>query len=176
MSSVASNVRAAHDWLYYQLAAFGLCGPWSVNERSGETCLGLGLMLALYLLTPTNLVGKYVKPERAYAFLTHLISLAVLIGNLQAGRYTLWRTVVATASPFFVMHHLTKKNRLSSVETWIVRGVARLCYCTGFVRSPLRPSTAAFLEEDRRRSPEAYTKLDDMLFIIAKEFGEESEW
>lgn len=70
MESVASHLLAAQSWIYSKLTAAGLCGTYTVAGRSGETCLGVGILLLAYLFTRSNTAAKLVRLESMCESLT----------------------------------------------------------------------------------------------------------
>ena len=54
METSSSAALAFRHWLDKKLPALGLCGTYSIVERSGETCITIGLLLASILLTKST--------------------------------------------------------------------------------------------------------------------------
>ena len=135
---------------------------------------GLGLILAIYLLTPTSLVGKYVKPERMYEFAMQLASVAALLGNYQAVWFLLARMALA-ALPGYWMHSLHKKDHLSSLDLCIIRGLEKLCRYPGFEDGPLSISSLMLLKHARCTSPAASARFDEMLSDMSRRVKEDIE-
>lgn len=94
MDSLASNALAVHKWLYNKLTALGLCGAYSISERSGETCLGVGLAVLLYLIMPTKAVNTVLNLVGVLGYVMRRIptveSLDTMFGMFWVLALSLW--------------------------------------------------------------------------------------
>jgi hypothetical protein len=79
--SLSSAAFAFRHWLDVKLAAFGFFGWCSIVERSGETCVAAGLLLASFLLS------KHTHGPAKHAFVRDNLIPAILTFVRSAWNY-----------------------------------------------------------------------------------------
>lgn len=66
---VSSGALAARDWVNAKLSLLSLCGTFSLAERSGDTCLSIGIVLTtLLLINSPPLDKQFVAALKVHCF------------------------------------------------------------------------------------------------------------
>ena len=72
---IAVSASTTRTWLNAKLATVSLCGTYSVAERRGDTCISLGIALALLFLTRSPSLDRHFKPALLRDYVAPVLAL-----------------------------------------------------------------------------------------------------